>query len=442
MLKLLAHSPKLQARLDAVRADLDDWGPRLDLAAWLDQRNDPRGEMLRIAHAFATEEDGSPQRDEAEVRRNAWWEAWRVKWLGELRGVGLDDGLLSLCVDAACPFDYFRSHVEPGVAAWVGKIRCAGADDRTAAEVAAWDWLPEVSFDGARLTDAGLAPLRRFTALRSLRLDSDHLTGAVFDTLARLPQLRTLSGGGEAPWLNDNLHRLAELPALAQLYLDFYSWPGTATFAPLSGASRLRSLSVFSRVMPDEALPLLAGLTELRDLNLRQCWSLTGATIGSLAALPALRALILADCKRITNDAIAPLVGLPLESLDLEYCTRLTDKVLTHAGKMLGLRTLTVSENPRITGKGLAALGDLTQLEHLKLSGCSKITDATLAALKPLTNLRILRLRQCRLLTVQGLTALAGLTQLRWLDLRSCPQLTGKDVARLQQTWPQCAITT
>jgi uncharacterized protein (TIGR02996 family) len=442
MPKLLPHSPELQALLDAVRANVEDPAPRLALADWLDERDDPRGEMVRLAHAFDTEEFNSPQRDAAEVALNAWQSKWGSKWVGQLDGASLDHGLLALYLDESHPFDYFRAQIKPDVAAWVHGVWCGRADDSTAAGLTAWPWLPGLTFQGETLTDAGVTPLARITNLRDLSLGSDGLTGTVFDTLARLKHLRALSLIAGNGWLRDDLHRLADLPALEDLHL-YLPWPGVKRFAPISQATGLRRLDLTSlKDLPDEAIDQLPGLDQLRTLRLCQCSALTGSAFASLVSLPELRSLDVSQCPLIKNDNLAPLASIPtLESLDVEYCTRLTDKVFTTAGKLPNLRMLNVSENTRITGKGLASLGGLTHLEHLKLSGCQKVTDASLTPLRHLTSLRILRLRNCPLLTVKGLTALAGLTNLRWLDLRRCSQLTTADRKTLKRTWPGCSIT-
>ena len=45
--------PEEAALLDRVCADPDDDGPRLVFADWLDERNDPRGEFIRVQVALA-----------------------------------------------------------------------------------------------------------------------------------------------------------------------------------------------------------------------------------------------------------------------------------------------------------------------------------------------------------------------------------------------------
>jgi uncharacterized protein (TIGR02996 family) len=63
---LQPHSAELQALLDAVRADFERDDLRLILADWLDERDDPRGEMIRLSCGWAAEEHNSPQRDRLE----------------------------------------------------------------------------------------------------------------------------------------------------------------------------------------------------------------------------------------------------------------------------------------------------------------------------------------------------------------------------------------
>jgi uncharacterized protein (TIGR02996 family) len=244
---LMTHSDALQAFLDAVRDDFESDAPRLALANWLDARDDPRGEMIRLSCGWAAEEHNSPQRDELDFRLGSWRRRWLAEWLGSLTQIQIQRGLLLLFVNASdCPFDYFRTRVGPELTGWVGGVQCWPTDDRTLAALTAWPWLPLLHLNGAHgITDAGTAHLARLTGLRGLSLFGDAPTGAAICALSLLGQLRLLNLFTHNDQLADGLPRLAELPALESLHLAL-PWPGLERFAPVAcpafAASALRAV--------------------------------------------------------------------------------------------------------------------------------------------------------------------------------------------------------
>ncbi len=94
--------------------------------------------------------------------------------------------------------------------------------------------------------------------------------------------------------------------------------------------------------------------------------------------------------KSTTNDELAQKVkGLTkLTSLNLSYCSKITDAGLAHLKGLTKLETLGLAGSTQITDAGLVHLKGLTTLKWLSLLGCDKITDAGLAHLKGLTNLK------------------------------------------------------
>jgi uncharacterized protein (TIGR02996 family) len=441
---LLPHSRELQALLDAARYGSESDASRLILADWLDERDDPRGEMIRVSCATRTEEHNSPQSDAVKAQLSAWEKRWLPKWLGARKGAHIERGLLSLSGNAGQdPFRSFHDNFGPELTGWIESVSYWPCDDRTVADLTAWPWLPWLSLNGGdTLTDAGTAHLPQFTQLRSLSVSGGHLSDATLTSIARLQRLRALGLDLGEGSLCDGLPRLTELPALESLHL-WGSWPGSERFAVVGRLADLRQLILVGLDgMPGEAFAMLTGLAALRHLYPGHRGRLTGSALADIAQLPSLQTLDVSLCRQVKNADVAHLARCStLECLNLEDCGRLTDKCLEPIGKLSQLRTLNVGECKGIRGKGLASLAGLTRLEHLKLSGCRSLPDKALLPLRNLTNLRILRLRNCLLLTADGLSALAGLTRLRWLDLRECPQLSEADRKSLRRIWPECGIT-
>jgi len=101
----------------------------------------------------------------------------------------------------------------------------------------------------------------------------------------------------------------------------------------------------------------LAGLANLRLLNLSENRNVTSVGMKALRALPQLTMLNLSSCD-ITNEGLEHLLGLPrLEWLDLTFCNRISDP-------------------------GLKTLAKVPRLVFLDLQGCVKVTHAGIARLR------------------------------------------------------------
>jgi hypothetical protein len=109
--------------------------------------------------------------------------------------------------------------------------------------------------------------------------------------------------------------------------------------------------------------------------------------------------------------------GCPqLESLDLTYTKKLTNKAMASIGRLKQLRVLHIRNTPSITDEGVGELSGLSHLESLKLDGCKKLTDASAPAIAQLKNLRILDLSSTQVSDV-GITQLSALPKLEVLTL-------------------------
>lgn len=107
-----------------------------------------------------------------------------------------------------------------------------------------------------------------------------------------------------------------------------------------------------------------------------------------------------------------------LKSLDLIYCTGLTDNIRSYLVNLPELKSLKISYC-RITNRIGNSFKDLSKLEELNLSGCN-ITDKIGENLKNLPNLHKLNLENCSQLTDKIGEDLEALTNLTDLDLTGC----------------------
>jgi len=81
-------APDEAALLDRVCADPADDAPRLHYADWLDERNDPRGEFIRVQCALARLPPDDSVRPALVGREGALLDLHEVRWAKPVRGIG------------------------------------------------------------------------------------------------------------------------------------------------------------------------------------------------------------------------------------------------------------------------------------------------------------------------------------------------------------------
>jgi len=168
--------------------------------------------------------------------------------------------------------------------------------------------------------------------------------------------------------------------------------------------------------VPLTSIDVLSGLPALTALDLEGCHDVT--ELGVLATLTNLRELSLKQCQ-IYDLKLAAIGNLPsLEVLHLAHCPV---KKLDPLAKLSRLTTLGLGHCKSLTD--LKGIANLSGLENLDLFDCPKITDV--GALAGLTGLKRLSLRNCA--SVRTVDALANLTGLTYLNLDGCKSLENLD---------------
>lgn len=142
----------------------------------------------------------------------------------------------------------------------------------------------------------------------------------------------------------------------------------------------------------DQGLAALNALTELQELDLRDCRKVNGAGLASLKDLHQLTILRLSNTS--LDDAGAEHLANfdRLEQLGLALCNHLTDDGLVHVGRLQNLWKLDLASIGGMTDRGLASLKPLTKLRWLSLYN-AKITDAGLVHLHGCQELETLWLK-------------------------------------------------
>jgi len=209
----------------------------------------------------------------------------------------------------------------------------------------------------------------------------------------------------------------------------------------LSQLTRLEKLSIDQSSMTLAGWMQLAKLTNLQQLDVRDCAIDNEQLIAAVSGMPKLRALrlsgksgltsvddrgmtVLARCPELKVLAIDDLWVTTAGLQPLANCTKLSelyaggttvdDEAALVIAKLPALKKLRLSR----TGIGIAALETLSglPLEDLDVSEASGIDDASMQAIAKMKSLRRLNLWRDTVSEI-GAAHLAGLTALEWLNL-------------------------
>jgi len=156
--------------------------------------------------------------------------------------------------------------------------------------------------------------------------------------------------------------------------------------------------SLWARRLPDSAIPSLARLHDLDDLDFTAGCAVEDALI--------------------TDDGLAKLSTLKLPKLttvSLGSCDNITDAGVAHLAKMNTVTTVILRADPHITDEGLSHLTKMQNVTYLDLMGCPGLTD-------------------------RGIERLAAKTNWTNINLSGCPHVTEASVARLRTKLPKAKI--
>lgn len=345
---------------------------------------------------------------------------WRLM-LGEYPGV--DDGWLppfasSLLIDldlAGC-----RQVTDKGLASLAGQStlchlvldHCTITDD-TAATLAGFRKLRTLSMRHCdTITFVTVASIGGLLQLVSLNLEMcSALSG--LRRLQRLTNLEELNLGWCQSLGNDDVAALSALTNLTGLELA-RTTVSCCALGQLAELNQLKRLGLAGTIINDGALVLLRPLTALQSLDLGWCTNLTDACAKHIAAADTLQELNFAYCQ-VGDSMLSQLSAMThLQSLNLDSCN-VSDRGLRYLGDLKSLSLLNLSENSMILDDGITHLVGLSKLQALDLS-YTGVSDDGIASVTCLTGLTYLNL-DTRRVTDTGLRHLTTLAQLKALDL-------------------------
>lgn len=428
-----AHGPELRALLAACHAHPDDDTARLVLADWLQERDDPRGELVRVqVRLNALPASEQTEYDKLFAYHQRWVKKYLRRWDAETdndiwhfgphnRGLPLvghysdsdhfwidpdrldkrlaatiEQGwpeLVWVCARDLSGYDgvepsTFREFPEVIAKEMFAPFREPPFSDSptpfgviipegivvTAAQLDALAKLPNLR--GLALTDSALSPvlftrLARLTGLHHLELGETPLTDVQIKQLAPLKELRTL-GASFSILSQTGLRTLRKFQHLREVALSVPNIE-LSGFRALSEITTLEVLELTG--VGDAEVNALRGLSRLRDLRLP-----AGMVEGTgIENFPLLTELRLEDSEA-DDTGMSCLAALPrLQFLDLTH-THITGETLKHLSGAKWLEYLHASYT-QIRDEHLPALHGLKHLHTIDLSG-TQVTKKGLARLR------------------------------------------------------------
>ncbi|WP_254507842.1 leucine-rich repeat domain-containing protein [Anatilimnocola floriformis] len=229
------------------------------------------------------------------------------------------------------------------------------------------------------LTAVGCAALGDLPNLEMLKLSGSGIDDGTLDFIVPLKKLKVL-GLAQSSVTKVGLDKLEQHPALKKL--DLYGCPNvnSAALEKLGTIPNLETLVLRKTTVANDGMTFLAGLKNLRELDLSETSIGTGA---DFAAITAVQSLVDFNVWSTGfGDADMPAVGQlkNLERLNLDK-TKVTDVGLESVQGLEKLEYIHLGKTT-ITDQGLAHLQGLKKLETVIVTVVPGVTDDGAAALK------------------------------------------------------------
>lgn len=156
----------------------------------------------------------------------------------------------------------------------------------------------------------------------------------------------------------------------------------------------------------------------------------TDEDLGELKLLSQPCEINLSDCYFVTGETFSCL-PLNVHTLKLSCCRSLQDGGLLAVRQCTQLTRLEIQGCPQISDLGLRVIERLPLLKFLDLGGCSKLTDSTI--FRHLEDMRVLKLTYCH--RVVDFTFLECMPHLEFLDASWCSSVTDGSLASLSRAF-------
>ncbi|TCD67495.1 hypothetical protein EIP91_012300, partial [Steccherinum ochraceum] len=194
--------------------------------------------------------------------------------------------------------------------------------------------------------------------------------------------------------------------------------------------------------LPPLILPPTYMLEELRLLDLTNCYKLTDdAIIGITTHAPRIQTFLLSGCFELTDRALESLgkLGHHLDVLTLAHVDQITDRgVSVLCSACPRLRSVDVSYCSRLTDLSILEFGSLLELNRLIANNIPAITDNSVLFLADhALTIADLQLSYCPQISLEAFhTLILRLTRLEQLSMSGIPSFTRKGLKQFSESPP------
>ena len=230
----------------------------------------------------------------------------------------------------------------------------------------------------------------------------------------------------DATWLpaSPSLQLICGMQHLERL--DLAGWT-TLTDDDRKGMRNLRNLRCLTLKDCDSLTSASIGahlsrLVSLQHLSLQGCLLMDGIALKSLASLKDLRTIVLSDADAVDDDVVDWLCHelVLLETVDVSNCPNVTSNAMAHFDNLRKLTTLLMGCSVDLSCVDEPQRAWMSRVRHLDVAGCF-VVDAFAAALSgtPACALESLDMFSADI-TSEGLSSISKLTTLKRLGLSDC----------------------
>ncbi len=329
--------------------------------------------------------------------------------------------------------------------------------------------LENLTFMKTAIDDEGLAFLPNFKSLKALNLRGcDKITDAGMAHVAKIPnlnnlallytlinddgivnlkglKLRALDVRGLTTLTGTSLDVIAQMTTLETLKLRNNMMFMDFNIGVLKSLTNLKSLSLEDLQITEQGLEFVGDLQNLQELILMR---MNFFDLNVLGKLTGLKRLTLRDMP-INSDNVEFLKNLTnLEQLIMDECS-IDDKGIEYLSEMKKLADLSIWHT-QITSAGLKMIAELPSLKALTITDIQTISDEGIIALSQSKTLKLLKMGNNGkavgedgkpLVSDKSLEALQNCKSLKEIVANLCPSLTAEAKAAFRKPRPDCKLT-
>ena len=365
-----SRSKQEQQYINAILADPDNDGPRLDYAKWLDERKDVRGEFIRIQCEIA--ENPKARNKRLRDRQRKILKENFEQWTAPLASLELDSD--------SCEFR--RGFL------WELRLNDISVTNKSLKLLEAFPELEQLDLSESAVTGKGVQAIAKIKNLRSLVIDD---TSIAPKALSDLRHLKRLVKVHNYLWGNKPIaeieklkqarnRRFSKLPDKQQRGEAIHALKILIEYLNADKKGKYPRISYSQSWCSDADLFYLQAISEVEEVDLFECRAVTQLGLKHLKKVPNLKRLGLSETG-VTD--LQPLQHLTkLEELNLDSLPSLDPKSFRYLPKLKNLRILSIRFND-LSDEVLPHLAKCTSLRELYICN-NKFSKEGLALLKGL----------------------------------------------------------